>query len=444
MSTEQNFFIPRLTDLMLIDAFEHIAERYGKTSFSALAGVGIHLASLPSENSPEQTIAQWNLIKDSSAMLLSSMAMQIGNLQISFYRGTRGTPKSGIFDEMYFLYNGQGTEPNPLKRLEILSYLGKTLKSFDPGRAQDTLGVPEQSQLAALHESTLSRLELLGEDVIRKTNEARSNLEVDYANKRLELDLELKAHKTSLDAKHDEALREVRVREEELAEEKKKIDDRGNTHARRELRNRMLGDVKERIDQFGVSKKTEGKRAPVAATLTLALLILAILVCFSGYEINRVVDVAISQVAIANKSNILGDKIFYIMLARISFATIAFMGTAIYFVRWQNRWAEQHSNAEFQLQQFYIDVNRANWVIESGLEWKKETEVEMPDQILASVTKNLFKMADEPAQALHPADELASALLGSASKLKIKSGENEMEFNNPGKIGKEKEKQKEG
>jgi hypothetical protein len=37
---------------------------------------------------------------------------------------------------------------------------------------------------------------------------------------------------------------------------------------------------------------------------------------------------------------------------------------------------------------------------------------------------------------LHPADELASALLGSASRLKVKTEAGELEFDKPGKIKK--------
>lgn len=107
----------------------------------------------------------------------------------------------------------------------------------------------------------------------------------------------------------------------------------------------------------------------------------------------------------------------------------------MYYVKWQNRWAEQYANSEFQLQQFYIDVNRANWAIESCLEWRKETNTEIPSVLLESITRNLFEGVNEELEkVIHPSDELASALLGSASKLKMKVGDSELEFDKPGKI----------
>ena len=55
--------------------------------------------------------------------------------------------------------------------------------------------------------------------------------------------------------------------------------------------------------------------------------------------------------------------------------------------------------------------------------------------LLNSITRNLFANgADDLDKVIHPSDELASALLGSASKLKMKIGDNELEFDKPGKI----------
>ena len=80
-------------------------------------------------------------------------------------------------------------------------------------------------------------------------------------------------------------------------------------------------------------------------------------------------------------------------------------------------------------------TNRANWVLESCLEWKKETDAEIPKELLHSFTRNLFQMDSVPKDCiLNPADELASVLLGSSSKLKLKVGENELQFDKPGKI----------
>jgi hypothetical protein len=74
-------------------------------------------------------------------------------------------------------------------------------------------------------------------------------------------------------------------------------------------------------------------------------------------------------------------------------------------------------------------------VIESCLEWKKETSSDIPPELLQSITRNLFVLKEgELESVIHPADELASALLGTASNLKLNVAGNEIEFNKPSKI----------
>lgn len=108
----------------------------------------------------------------------------------------------------------------------------------------------------------------------------------------------------------------------------------------------------------------------------------------------------------------------------------------IYYIRWQNQWAQQFAQTEFALQQFQIDINRANWVVETCLEWRKETQSDIPTMLIESMTKGLFKDKESLAPVLHPADELASALMGSASKLTLNVGGNTVEIDKPKNIPK--------
>jgi hypothetical protein len=190
----------------------------------------------------------------------------------------------------------------------------------------------------------------------------------------------------------------------------------------------MLSDVKDRIDTFGVSKSTEKKRAPVFIGILIMVIAITLLLMYSIFQLEVLRSYSSTNEGVDATRQ-------YWLWIKITFLSIGLLGTILYYIRWQNRWAEQHASSEFQLQQFHIDVNRANWVIESCLEWRKETESVIPTALLESITKNLFdNKTDDIEKAVHPSDELASALLGSASKLKMKIGENELEFDKPGKI----------
>ena len=73
-------------------------------------------------------------------------------------------------------------------------------------------------------------------------------------------------------------------------------------------------------------------------------------------------------------------------------------------------------------------------MLESCLEWKKETKDVIPSILLDRISHGVFVSGSEPAPVLHPADELASALLGSASKVKLRVGDSELDFDKPSKI----------
>ena len=300
-------------------------------------------------------------------------------------------------------------------KLDIVALINSELKAFEPGRFINTGLSEEQSQLLSIHEGTLERLERLNEDLVRQSSQFRENLETRFEEKTSELEQQTKEKQEKLDKEQEKRNEALEKREQALADKLRAIDDRDNTHVRREIRDKMLEDVKRRIETFGVSVSTEGKRKPVLIGIMLMVLAIIAMLAYSVFEMSQLAELSI-------KGN--GSDAPYWLWSKITILSVGLLGTILYYVKWQNRWAEQHANSEFQLQQFHIDVNRANWVIESCLEWRKETESAIPTVLLESITRNLFESSNEDLEKLvHPSDELASALLGSASKLKMKVGD---------------------
>lgn len=85
-----------------------------------------------------------------------------------------------------------------------------------------------------------------------------------------------------------------------------------------------------------------------------------------------------------------------------------------------NRWFEKYAKIEFFLKQLQLDFERASWVVETSLEWRKELDGSvLPEVLLNSLTKNLFSDTShgEEEQLLHPTDQVLSALLGNAIKV---------------------------
>lgn len=456
--SDQRIKIPRTSDHKIATTFKKLGEDYNTPSANVSALGFSHIGSIDLHQEP---IGEWKVLLDHNSCLIDVMAITIGALSIIYYRGGNypAAQKSGIFDEIAFNWNTQiQSNPTTSQKLDIIAFISAALCPFQSGGTVSESISEEQSQLLAIHHSTLDRLENLNEDLIRKSSEFRRSLEEQFEEKLRRKENEYYDKEHQIKVKEQTLLAATKEKEKELADKLKAIDDRNNTHVRREIRDRMLDDVKQRINQFGVSKTTENKRLPVFWGIFSLVFTFIFLLAWTGFEIHSMntqyfsmlesvrnisswgpekiksMGLSAETIAKASVSDVDRTHIFWLW-ARFTIFSAGLAGTILYYIRWANRWAEQHISSEFQLQQFYIDVNRANWLIESCLEWRKETESQIPKDLLKSITHGLFtNNQSEPERAIHPADELASALLGSASKLKLKVGENEIDFDKPKKI----------
>ncbi len=75
---------------------------------------------------------------------------------------------------------------------------------------------------------------------------------------------------------------------------------------------------------------------------------------------------------------------------RLGLSTAGFVAALIYYIKWADSWARKHADAELNLRQFELDLNRASWVVETSLEWKRDGQDKIPDDLLKALTKGLF------------------------------------------------------
>jgi hypothetical protein len=396
---------------------------------------------------------------ESDGHIIESMGMQCQGLNLTFHRGGAEAPKSAIYDEVSVHLQTQA--PRSIEdQVKIVQYLDKELIPFDPARAIASGLTPEQATMQALHQSMLERLEQLNTKLAEATLSTHARLEERFAERVAESDRAFNERVALLDTEFSSKQENLDRKNAALDERAKSLDDRNNTHARREIRDRMLDDVKKRIGDFGVSKATERKRLPVFRAILALILAFSVLLGWTGWEI-RNADAALTTKATSaaslqslGRSNVpispdeidklvrasaapVDNTLLIWLWVRFGLLSAGLIATLIFYIRWRNAWADHHANSEFQLQQFYLDVNRANWVIESCLEWRKETNSIIPSTLVESVSRNLFASGDSNIdRVVHPADELASALLGTASRLKLRLGDHELEFDKPSRIRK--------
>lgn len=407
----QRIKIPRTSDRRIVDLFKELRAQYGLTQVTVSA---LGFASLGSVNVDDEDAGDFGVLMQLDSALIDTMTTTFNGLSISYHRGGQMAPeqKSPIFDEIALDWNQQKGQLSNSDKLKIVEKINSKLHAFQPGRTIDSGISKEQADLLAIHQSNLERLEKLNEDLIRQGIGYRDSLDEKY-NDRIE-----KLEK-DFDGRNEKHEADLEVRQEEIAKKwrdlelrQKQIDDRDNTHVRRELRMAIIEEVKERSAKFVLTKGTQRLRWPVHV---VCVLVFVVAVAFSY---------AYAQQFFSYLETGTVSTLTAVLLSLKSFGfTFLAAAVGIFYLRWLNHWFRQHADAEFRLKQFQLDIDRASWVVETVLEMKAGKEV-IPTALLKSLTRNLFEHeAAGTDEDIHPADELASALLGTASDVRIKAGD---------------------
>ena len=452
-----NYKIPRVTDEQIHRSLIELAKEFGEFQVSVQVG-DAHIGNIADPEASEQNLVA---VLAEKSELIFHFAGSVQGVSLAYYRGgAQGAvwDKSPVFDDLAI--DTQGFDP---VRIKIAA---RTIELFRPvqlPRPTDPISLLESQR--ALQESSFSRLQLQLEKVFEQTIDLRSQLDEQVRSKEAALEQDFKQKELEASQELERRAEDLARKESDLDEKRKSLDESDNTFARRQIRDRMLSDVSARVQNFGLSQTTVAARRPVATGMGVLCLLLFALLTWTSFELYSVrgstahatrieSTTAMSNVASAPtssassavkpQSTALGfttatevntaERI--LLWIRFAFLSIGLAASILYYIRWQNTWAATFATTEQSLQQFHIDVNRANWVVETCLEWRKETASDLPDPLIESLTRGLFAGRETSATVLHPADELASALMGSASKLSLDINGNKLDIDKPGKIPK--------
>lgn len=421
---EQNIKIPKASDKVLISCFKDIANISGVNHIAVNAFGHNNLGAIYFDDDPGETL---ELILKKNSAIIETINMSWLALTISFHRGGRCPPqeKSGVFDEIVISRRQNQDLPEKNLIIEAVSIINKKLKAFDPNRTGTKVHSEEQAHFEAIHNSNIERLELLNEELTKSTHDYRLKLDDDHQKKIELLEIEFQNKKKQLDEDYDQQRSELLARENELEEKKKALDDSNNTHARREIRRDILKEIKARQDKFSLTDGTNDLRKPIQYAMIGLITIFIALGTLSAIEFYEVIK---------------GNDLNKIIISAIKQALYSggAIASIIFYIRWMNRWFELHSQSEFSQKQFELDVERANWLVETSLEWKDAKGSSIPAELLESLSRNLFMSEGQKVEQIqHPVDQLASALMGSASSVKLKAGDSSIEID-PKKLAKSK------
>lgn len=210
-------------------------------------------------------------------------------------------------------------------------------------------------------------------------------------------------------------------KEVSLNELKKKLDDRNNTHVRREIRSSLLQLAKERLENFNLSGTTRKQYLMVNAASAAGFLLLAGASFYYG-----------SKVSVDSATHKYTEEAIALIIKSGSYAAAA-IALGSWYLGWLNRWLQRIADSEFKLQQFRLDIERASWLAETVLEWKSSSEEPFPELLAARLSAGLFQSSGADADGPKtPASHLAEALFGAATSAKVRLGENEINYDRKG------------
>jgi hypothetical protein len=262
--------------------------------------------------------------------------------------------------------------------------------------------------LLASHHRQNVQLQKTVLDIGKNAASARISLEEEFAKRRRQLENDAHAAEFERQKALEARLEAVRAEDERLQALQKEIDDRNNTHARRELHRDLKAKISQRAGSMKVTPETIRNRTPIHIATCLAVAsMLGLILWLSAQAASMPSGLTSVQYLIAG--------------IKPALLTVAMLGLIAWYLRWMNRWFERYADAEFQLKQFELDIDRASWVVEAALEWKLSQDRPMPEHLLETISRNLFSKSEaDDASDMHPADYLASAILGRASALNLK------------------------
>lgn len=408
--------LPKCSDLSLIAFVGRIEKELGFSSiYFYLHGsqdpVNIENYSelFGSEIGPEDQ----NIARVTASM---HVARHNAAVNITFARGTLELTPNGHPVEIPSLYNDNiqisPQHLDPVTAAKFNSIIADELLSKNMAMVP-AAGTSDLSSLVILHHEILAAQRYQITSISAEFTKSRIAMEEEVSERKQQLQIEFNAQETQLQKKIEEEIQSLEEKKADLAKKLTELDDRNNTHVRRQLRQ----DLKERLasykEKFELTEGTKKLRTPV-------------LVCVITIEV-----FCVSAFIFLFQSVPLGGDVWdraasWLKGLGLTFVAVA---TAVWYLKWLTQWSARHADAEFQLKQFELDIDRASWVVETAFEWKSTQEASIPQPLLDAISRNLFEGSDARRDRPEsPIDNLASALLGDASKLKFKIGDQEIEL----------------
>lgn len=185
----------------------------------------------------------------------------------------------------------------------------------------------------------------------------------------------------------------------ELDAKKAEFDLRDAKVVRRGLHEKLVK-LLEEFQVWKVSEDTRRKRLPVTIVTVILASVFAAVAVSGGVGYFSTLDLH--------------------YLAPFTAGLVGLSATALYYLRWSDRWFREHAEEEFHSKRYKADMVRASWIAELTQEWTAEGK-EVPKDLVDVFARNLFQDAASYGETSHPLDDVLG-LLKRANKVDLSKG----------------------
>lgn len=291
----------------------------------------------------------------------------------------------------------------------ILAEVRKRLPPFATSSGLSTALGPELEEFYRRREGSVQQIEAALARLVDEAVAFRRSLDDRAQEERVALFAEVDAERERLRQEIEARNTELTERETQLAAQRKDLDDRSNTHARRELLRDLRSKFEARSASFKLTPETETKRSAVLAGFVVLIIASAL---FAVYSVGTSFEALRAGTTVPAAER-------WLLAGRAFLSAAALIGASVFYIRWADSWTERHAAEEFKLKRLELDMDRASWVVEMALEWKDAKGSQIPPELLIQLTRNLFEDGPADRRVLHPAEDLASMVLGATSSLRV-------------------------
>lgn len=416
--TNQKFQIARISDASISRIFEDLRKGSSSTNISYNV-IGIERA-LNYSDPNDRTILEGVLSKD--GYLVRHANVGIPGFSVHFMRGERA------FDTIEINYSHSDQRPSDAA---VISLVAKVVENINIVRPSATSNEEAFSEYEAAHRSVLNRLQEVSLGIVEQNQNFLQRRSEEYSAQRQKLEDEYSEKKALLESDITSQRESLKKLESDLEKRTKSLDDRDNTHVRREIRRDLNKILTDRILFRRFSLPSLARELPIHMLFLFVVGISASLVYNFSFSLIEI---------ISDQSTVRPPSQTMIIWAFVKqgLATLTLISSTILYLRWLSKQHQQFVDTEEEVRRYQIDFERASWVVETALEWKRDQSTQIPEPLLTAISRELFALrAKTEAGDQAPIDMLASALLGSASRVKLNTGIAEVEIDGK-KLGKAK------